>query len=73
MAGIEVGMVCLKIAGRNAGEKVVVVEKEKDGFVTIEGISVKRKRCNVTHLFVTPQRADIGKGAKREEIVAALK
>ncbi|MDO8624534.1 MAG: 50S ribosomal protein L14e [Candidatus Diapherotrites archaeon] len=72
MAGIEVGMVCVKVAGKNAGQKVVVVDKDQDGFVIVEGIRVKRKRCNVTHLFVTPKKIEIKKGAPRAEIVAAL-
>ncbi|MBS3062103.1 MAG: 50S ribosomal protein L14e [Candidatus Diapherotrites archaeon] len=73
MAGIEVGRICIKTTGRNAGKRVVVVDIEKDGFVTIEGVEVKRKRCNPSHLFVTPEKAELKKGAKREEIVSALK
>ena len=73
MVGIQVGQVCVKTTGRSAGKKVIVVGIEKDGFVIVEGLDVKRKRCNPLHLFVTPQVADISKSAKREEVVAALK
>lgn len=45
------GMVCIKTRGRNAGKKVTIVGKEKDGFVLIEGKGIKKKRCNPRHLF----------------------
>ncbi len=73
MAGIEIGTVCIKTTGRNAGQKVVVVELEKDGFVVVEGPAVKRKRCNPMHLFITPEKINVKKGAKREDVIAAFK
>lgn len=53
MAGIEIGSVCIKTRGRNAGKKVTVVGMEKDGFVLVEGKKIKKKRCNPRHLFPT--------------------
>lgn len=50
----EVGRVCLKIAGREAGRYCVIVSKIDDNFVTVTGprnlTDVKRRRCNVNHL-----------------------
>ncbi len=50
----EVGRVCLKIAGREAGRYCVIVNKIDDNFVTVTGprnlTDVKRRRCNVNHL-----------------------
>ncbi len=45
----EVGTVCLKIAGRDAGMKAVVVEKLDKEFVLIDG-QVRRRKCNIKHL-----------------------
>jgi large subunit ribosomal protein L14e len=50
MASIEVGRVCVKTAGREAGEKCVIIELIDEKFVEVVGISVKNKRCNIGHL-----------------------
>lgn len=71
MGLIEVGRVCVKRKGKEAGRKVVVVEL-KEGFAVIEGIGVKRKKCNVMHLFPTEKKVELKKGASREEIAKAL-
>ncbi len=72
MHGIEVGMICIKTAGRSAGQKVVVVEEPKKGVVLIDGLRVKRKPYNIRHLFVTNRKVEIKKGASHAEIVNAL-
>jgi large subunit ribosomal protein L14e len=48
---MEVGQVCIKTKGRKAGMRCKVVSKVKDGRVTIEGKNIKKKECNVMHLF----------------------
>ena len=45
----DVGRVCLKIAGRDAGKKCVVVEKLEGKYVLIDGMT-RRKKCNTLHL-----------------------
>jgi large subunit ribosomal protein L14e len=51
-----IGRVCYKTHGRDAGNKVVVVEKASNGFVMIEGPHTKKSRANVTHLLPTSQK-----------------
>lgn len=50
----EIGRLCMKIAGREAGKYCVVVKKMDEKFVMITGprelTAVKRRRCNVNHL-----------------------
>jgi large subunit ribosomal protein L14e len=46
---LEIGRVCMKIAGRDAGNLAVVVEKIDDNYVLIDG-NVRRKKCNLKHL-----------------------
>ena len=70
---LEVGRVCYKTRGRSQGNKVVVLEHLKNGFVVIEGINTKRKNCNPRELFPTPQKIDVKKEAKRDAIVKMLK
>ena len=44
MALIEEGRICVLRTGRNAGQKVIVVQVDQKGQPTIEGIAVKKKK-----------------------------
>jgi len=72
----DVGRICVKIAGREAGRKCVVVDIIDDNFVLVTGpkalTGVKRRRANVKHLEPTPYKIDIPRGASDEEVVQAL-
>jgi len=59
MPAIEVGRICLKISGREAGEKCVIVEIIDDKFVEIVGSNVKNRRCNIKHLEPIEQVMEI--------------
>jgi large subunit ribosomal protein L14e len=67
----EVGRLCVKIAGKDAGKTVIIVDRMDDKFVIIDG-SVKRKRCNVKHLEPLGEIVKIKKGASTEEIKKLL-
>ena len=71
-AAIEVGRVCFKMHGREAGKKAVIVSMEK-GFAIIDGPHIKRKKCNIMHLFPTNEKIGIAKNASHEEIVKHFK
>ncbi|MEM4598344.1 MAG: 50S ribosomal protein L14e [Candidatus Diapherotrites archaeon] len=64
---IEKGRICYKSKGRNAGEKVVVIDVSKDGAEIIYK-SGKKEKCNIRHLFPTAEKVDI-KNKSVEEIV----
>ena len=70
MASIEVGRVCVKIAGREAGEKCAILEIIDENFVEVLGGSVKNRRCNINHLEPTEDTIDVSGDA--ESIKAAL-
>ncbi|MDR0913465.1 MAG: 50S ribosomal protein L14e [Methanobrevibacter sp.] len=53
MVAIEVGRVCVKIAGREAGEKCVILDIIDESFVEVVGESVKNRRANINHLEPT--------------------
>lgn len=59
MPAIEVGRICVKIAGREAGEKCVIVDIIDDKFVEIVGKSIKNRRCNIKHLEPVDQVMEI--------------
>lgn len=59
MPAIEVGRICVKIAGREAGEKCVIVEVIDDKFVEVVGTSMKNRKCNIKHLEPVEQTIEI--------------
>jgi len=67
----DVGRVCVKIAGRDAGKTCVVVDIIDDSYVLIDG-QTRRKKCNVFHLEPLDKSVDIPKGADHEAVKAAL-
>ena len=70
---MDVGTVCIKTKGREAGSMVVVLSKAKDGKVLIDGPKVKRKQCNVLHLFPTGKTARVKEDESHETAIKALK
>lgn len=76
MPAIEVGRVCVKIAGREAGRKCVIVEVIDRNFVLITGpqkvTGVKRRRSNINHIEPTEKRVNIKRGNSDEEIMELL-
>lgn len=69
---MDIGRVCIKIAGRDAGEIAVVIDKIDDNFVLVNG-NVRRKRCNIKHLEPTEKFVAIQAGASTEQLHAAMK
>jgi large subunit ribosomal protein L14e len=72
----DVGRVCLKIAGREAGRYCVIVKKIDDKFVMVTGpkgiTQVKRRRCNITHLEPLTETIKIKSDAPDEEVAKAF-
>lgn len=69
---IEVGRVCVKTAGREAGKRVVVMDILDKNFVLIAGIGVKRRRCNIAHLEPLELKLEVTKGVTDEEVRGLL-
>ncbi len=76
MSLVEVGRVCVKTHGREAGKKCIVVERVDKNFVLITGpkevTGVRRRRSNVDHLTPTKKTINIKAGAEDTAIVKAL-
>lgn len=69
---IEIGRLCVKIAGREAGKKCVVVDVIDKSYVLVDG-QLKRKKCNITHLEPLDKKIDLKKNASHEEVVSEFK
>lgn len=64
----DIGRICVKIAGRDAGKKCVIVDVIDNNYVLIDG-ATRRRKCNISHLEPTEKVLKIAKAAKHEEIV----
>ncbi|MEM4824209.1 MAG: 50S ribosomal protein L14e [Zestosphaera sp.] len=77
MAAIEVGRICVKLRGREAGRKCVIVDIIDENFVLVTGpksvSGVKRRKVNVNHIEPTDKKINIRNGATDEEVLQALK
>lgn len=69
---IEVGRLCIKIAGRDSGMKGVIVDVINDTYVLVDG-QLRRKKCNIRHLEPLNTLVKITKNASHEEVVQELK
>lgn len=69
---IEIGRLCLKTAGRDAGCKCVVVDILDEHYVLIDG-ETRRRKCNILHLEPLNQVIKIEKNASHEEVAKVLK
>ena len=67
----EIGRVCKKLAGRDAGKFCVVVDIVDDTYVLIDG-QTRRRKCNVLHLEPTEKVVTLKKGASTAVVVSAL-
>jgi large subunit ribosomal protein L14e len=76
MVSMEIGRVCMKIAGREAGKYCVVVKKMNEAFVEVTGpkilTGVKRRRANIEHLEPLEYILGITDGASDEDVISAL-
>lgn len=68
---IEIGRVCVKIAGRDAGRRCVIIDILEDNFVLIDG-ETRRRKCNPLHLEPLKETIEIGKDASHEAVAKAL-
>lgn len=76
MPAVEVGRICVKIAGREAGKKCIVVDIIDKNFLLITGPKkvngVKRRRVNISHVEPTEKKVNIRRGESDEEIMKIL-
>ena len=76
MPAIEVGRICVKIKGREAGRRCVILDMIDKNFVLITGpknvTGIRRRRVNINHLKPTEEVIKIRRGASDEEVYKAL-
>jgi large subunit ribosomal protein L14e len=77
LAAMEVGRICIKTVGREAGKKCIIIDIVDKNYVLITGprtvSGIKRRRANINHLEPTQQKIDITRSVTDEEVTEALK
>lgn len=77
MPAFDIGRLCMKTQGRDAGRRCVIVDLIDKNFALVTGpkqvTGVRRRRVNVNHLVPLDEKIVIEKGATDEQIVTLLK
>lgn len=68
----EVGRLCVKLAGRDAGGKCVVVDVLDSTYVMIDG-QTRRRKCNIKHLEPLDIVLKLKKNASHEDVADLLR
>jgi len=76
MSPITIGRLAVKLKGRDAGRKCVIVNIIDKNFVLVTGpkniTGVRRRKVNIDHLLILPQQIKINKNASDEEVIKAI-
>jgi large subunit ribosomal protein L14e len=76
MPAIDIGRICVKLSGREAGKKCIVVDVVDKNFVLITGPKqlngLKRRRVNVNHIEPTERKVSLRRGDTDEALMKVL-
>jgi large subunit ribosomal protein L14e len=76
LPAVEIGRICVKTYGREAGRKCVIVDIIDENFVVVTGpkklTGIRRRRVNVGHIEPVDAKVNIEKGASDEEVEKAI-
>ena len=73
MSVYDIGRLCIKTMGREAGHYCVIVDIIDKNYLLIDGLKVRRRRVNFKHIEPIVETIEIKKGAKHEEVETAIK
>lgn len=77
MSVMDVGRVCVKLTGREAGSRCVIVDVIDRNYVMVTGpeelTGVRRRRVNLSHLRPLDETVDISRNASDDDIATLLK
>jgi len=73
LSAYNIGRVCLKLKGREAGARCVIVDVIDRNYVVVAGPEVRRRRVNMSHLVPLDEAVSVQRDASDEEIAGALR
>jgi len=76
MTAIDIGRICEKLSGREAGKRCVIVDVVDRNYVIVTGplslTGVRRRRVNMNHIKPLDEIIDISRNASDEDILTIL-
>ena len=76
LSAMDVGRICVKLTGREAGSRCVIVDVVDRNYVIVTGplevTGVRRRRVSMSHLQPLDEVIEISRNASDEEIAALL-
>ncbi len=76
LSAMDVGRICVKLTGREAGSRCVIVDVVDRNYVIVTGppevTGVRRRRVNMSHLQPLDEVVEISRNASDEEIAELL-
>jgi len=73
MSIYDIGRLCVKTIGREAGYYCVIVDIIDKNYLLIDGMKVRRRRVNYKHIEPIAETIELKKGANHEDVEAAIK
>lgn len=77
MSPFEIGSICIKKFGKDAGKKCVIIDFIDKSFILITGpktlSGIGRRRVNMRHLEPTGEEVKISSGADDKDVLNAIK
>jgi len=73
LSAYNIGRVCLKLKGREAGARCVIVDVIDRNYVVVAGPEVRRRRVNMSHLVPLDEKVSVQRDASDEEVAGALR
>lgn len=73
MSVYDIGRVCIKTKGREAGKYCVIVDIIDKNYLLVDGLKVRRRRTNYNHIEPTTDSIEIKKGAAHDKVIEAIK
>ncbi len=76
MTAIQIGRICVKTLGREAGRKVAIVDLINSNYVLVTGpkelSGVRRRRVNIGHIEPTDHVISIKRDANDSDVKSAI-
>ena len=69
---MDIGRVCVKVQGRESGQRCVVIDVIDRNYVIVTGPNVKRRRVNMNHIMPLDETVSISRNATDEEVIGLL-
>ena len=69
---LDVGRLCVKTAGRDAGKTCVIVDTLENDYLLVDG-ETRRRKVSSSHVEPLDRTINVPKGASHEQVVHAFK